>query len=406
LRTEQVSGLIGDAYQAGLSPDRWRVFLDRTASAFDSDLGVIVLADRRDPATSFVASGGMSPAVSHAFQDSWAESEDDYWWCQIRDAPAGRVFLGRYVLDPDLMRASDLHERLGVPCHPADFLGGAVASSERAGAWFSLMRSDTRPGFEPEDGELLRDTLFSHVARGLLLNLDLQPLLAQNLMLTAIVERAPYGLIMFDGKARPTLVNGKANELLGDGGRLRLLHGRLTVQQAQLQASLDRGLAQALQIARGAILPAPPPVMIPSDGGRGPVRVAFVPMGTAGGDPLTGGAVGCLAMLHGSNSPPANFSATMISLFGLTPAEVRLCELLFEGHTLSEAAERCQISRNTAKTHLGRIFSKTGVHSQIGLLHLLAIRPGGRPLNDPAQPQPATTGPAAAPGSGPPVGEP
>jgi DNA-binding CsgD family transcriptional regulator len=70
---------------------------------------------------------------------------------------------------------------------------------------------------------------------------------------------------------------------------------------------------------------------------------------------------------------PAFFRAT----YGLTRAEIRLCELLLAGQSLAEAATGLRVSRNTAKTHLTRIFDKTGVRSQMALLRLLTLG-GGR----------------------------
>ncbi|MFT4046661.1 MAG: hypothetical protein QM661_08195 [Solimonas sp.] len=48
-------------------------------------------------------------------------------------------------------------------------------------------------------------------------------------------------------------------------------------------------------------------------------------------------------------------------LFGLTRMEAQLALLLTEGCTLDEAAEKMNVRRNTARTHLRSIFCKTGV---------------------------------------------
>ena len=61
--------------------------------------------------------------------------------------------------------------------------------------------------------------------------------------------------------------------------------------------------------------------------------------------------------------------------YGLTPAEARVLEQLLAGVTLGEAAEALDISLTTVKTHLSRIFSKTGVSRQadlVALTHRLA----------------------------------
>ena len=58
-------------------------------------------------------------------------------------------------------------------------------------------------------------------------------------------------------------------------------------------------------------------------------------------------------------------------LFGLTRKEAALALLLAEGFTLDEAADKMDVRRNTARTHLRSIFCKTGVTRQTMLVRLL-----------------------------------
>jgi DNA-binding CsgD family transcriptional regulator len=60
-----------------------------------------------------------------------------------------------------------------------------------------------------------------------------------------------------------------------------------------------------------------------------------------------------------------------MALFGLTAAEARLSAGLARGQNLEELSERYSVSLNTARTHLKRIFNKTGVCSQGELIKLL-----------------------------------
>ena len=58
-------------------------------------------------------------------------------------------------------------------------------------------------------------------------------------------------------------------------------------------------------------------------------------------------------------------------LFDLTPAETTLALALVNGSTLEEAADALDISKNTARSHLRAIFSKTGVTRQATLVRTL-----------------------------------
>ena len=59
------------------------------------------------------------------------------------------------------------------------------------------------------------------------------------------------------------------------------------------------------------------------------------------------------------------------SAFGLSPTQQRLAEQIVTGRDLVAAAALLGMSINTARTHLQRIFEKTGVHSQASLVRTL-----------------------------------
>ena len=75
------------------------------------------------------------------------------------------------------------------------------------------------------------------------------------------------------------------------------------------------------------------------------------------------------------DAPPRSLAPTVEAcrkLFGLTPAESQLARLLAQdGSGAKSLARQLGVSPATARTHLQRIFDKTGVHSQADLVSLL-----------------------------------
>lgn len=59
------------------------------------------------------------------------------------------------------------------------------------------------------------------------------------------------------------------------------------------------------------------------------------------------------------------------ALFGLSDGQMALARCIVHGDTLTSAAKSLGISVNTARTHLSRIYGKTGVHSQTALVRIL-----------------------------------
>jgi DNA-binding CsgD family transcriptional regulator len=58
-------------------------------------------------------------------------------------------------------------------------------------------------------------------------------------------------------------------------------------------------------------------------------------------------------------------------VYGLSPAQLRLAREIIGGLALPAVAEKLGISPNTARTHLNRIFEKTGVSNQAALVRCL-----------------------------------
>ena len=63
-------------------------------------------------------------------------------------------------------------------------------------------------------------------------------------------------------------------------------------------------------------------------------------------------------------------------LFELSPTQVQVAELILEGQSVQSIADRLDVTQSTAKTHLTRIFDKTGARSQPALVSkLLGVGP-------------------------------
>jgi len=59
------------------------------------------------------------------------------------------------------------------------------------------------------------------------------------------------------------------------------------------------------------------------------------------------------------------------AVYQLSPAQVRVAELVIEGRNLQQVAEGLGVAVSTAKTHLSRIFDKTGARTQAALVSKL-----------------------------------
>lgn len=92
--------------------------------------------------------------------------------------------------------------------------------------------------------------------------------------------------------------------------------------------------------------------------------------------PVDGPAGGtCILYLERGAAPSGPGEAALMQIFGLSPAQARLCILLHSGLTFEEAAARRGIAISTARTHFGAVLRRTGARNLRDLLRLLATLP-------------------------------
>jgi DNA-binding CsgD family transcriptional regulator len=60
-------------------------------------------------------------------------------------------------------------------------------------------------------------------------------------------------------------------------------------------------------------------------------------------------------------------------IYGLSRAQARLARILADGGNLARAAELMGVSINTVRTHLQRMFDRTGARNQVALIRMLLM---------------------------------
>ena len=73
-------------------------------------------------------------------------------------------------------------------------------------------------------------------------------------------------------------------------------------------------------------------------------------------------------------------------IYGLTAVEARLTAILADGKSVNEACELLDITQNTARTHLKRVFSKTDTNRQTELVKLVINGPASLRLDSSSYP--------------------
>ncbi|HEY1606841.1 MAG TPA: helix-turn-helix transcriptional regulator [Allosphingosinicella sp.] len=189
----------------------------------------------------------------------------------------------------------------------------------------------------------------------------------------AALRDATFGAL-FDTLDAPVLVVGAdlkivhANRagrmLIGRGGALRLRGGTLT--------TTDRGTHHALD---AAIRDATGDITALGRKGFGiPLKDVDGDVGALHVLPLRpdhpGGRRHAAIFVARACAAPSPAKSVVEALFGLTPAETAVFQQVAGGHDVPRAAARLGIAPSTVRTHLLRVYDKTGVRRQADLVRL------------------------------------
>lgn len=230
---------------------------------------------------------------------------------------------------------------------------------------------DARP-FSANDRKLVR-FLLPHLKRSIQLHARLDFLECERQLFAGTVNRMLLGMISFAQDGGIIEMNQEAKRILAEKDGIWLTGNTLSVDSSQESRELQRMLRQALTE--------------PTAGDEGPGVVEAMSVSRPSGRAKLGLLIKSIPLGEWSESRQRPAAAVFLRdpesnavqpsqelvrrLFGLTRMEAQLALLLAEGFTLDEAAEKMNVRRNTARTHLRSIFCKTGVTRQTMLVRLM-----------------------------------
>ena len=137
--------------------------------------------------------------------------------------------------------------------------------------------------------------------------------------------------------------------------------GRLRATGRTVDQRLQAAIRWAAGVLDSGLYPSSAGVPIVLDGGDGvPASVCWVV-----------GESGLVLVWINNRSMTEERLAAASLVYGITPAQMRVAKLMIDGHDIVAAANRLGVSVNTARTHLQRMYDRTGVRSQPALVRAL-----------------------------------
>ncbi len=387
------SAFIGEIYKAVFFPDLWSTVLSGTTALLDSTKALLFFYDAKANARRVHKAHGVEEGFISTFEGKLAQ---DTPWLSHDD---GAEMAGPVVSGDSGATA----ESAGTPSLFAEFLrqqnvGPTLHACVGTFGEQQLHLTVARPASGTPYCEAEREAcqqVVDHMRNALQLKQETEAHQVIERGAMAALNNLAVGVAMVDSRGEITATNGAAERMLTLGDGLHFDLGQIEVCVDGCRGSLRTALGR-LEWCRqdpGADCPALFAVQRPSR--ARPYAVMACPFHVAGEKPV-GEPLYHLVFFFDPDQSLCGHSVEFLKrYYDLTPAEARLAKLIAEGERLDGIAERLGISVHTARTHLKRVFEKTGVERQAELVQLMfgclgmmqdSLAPQGRSAVAPVDP--------------------
>ncbi len=314
-------------------------------------------ADRRslpNPQARHDAAFGIPPDTIERYVQGWIVH--DPWMQASRGLPAGVVNLTRLVPPDDVRRSMYWNEFLRNEVPTFHGLSLLIDDSTGATGFFTVWRPPTKEPFGPDEDDLLNwfrphiERAFRAAAR--------RPGAGED---AGALDAFTHGVatIGVDGSLHDA--NLALQRIAAQADGIRLDRFGLRLSQPGDQALLDRAIAAALAASRrGTALAQDTLCLAARPSGAAPYLIEVLPVPC----PASRRRAGAVLLVMDTGDRRSATPAVLMRLLGLTPSEAALAVALLAGQRVEEHAKRHNITVATARTHLARIFAKTGCSRQ------------------------------------------
>jgi DNA-binding CsgD family transcriptional regulator/PAS domain-containing protein len=364
---EQLSTLIGDIYDAALDPEQRIRVLDKVARFTGGHSGGLLSKHSLNKSETIYCYVGADPESLRAYSESYPKL----------DPTAGLPSFGieQVVSTADLVpyeefRRGRFYREWARPHGWVDIASAVIEKSATSCTFLSVARHKAS-GMVDDEMRRRMALVIPHARRALLIGRTINLKQAETACFSDILDGLSAGVLLVDANARIVHANAAGNAMLGAADFLRTVGGRLVASDASINEALREILAAS---EAGDVVVGVKGIALPMSAHDGERYVAHVLPLTSGARRRTGLAYKAVAALFVRKAAVGTFSPPEVigEMYKLTPTELRVLLAIVDIGGAPEVAAALGVAVTTIKTHLSRLFEKTGVGRQADLVKLVA----------------------------------
>jgi DNA-binding CsgD family transcriptional regulator len=373
----RLMALVGEIYDAALEPAKWVGVLADTARFVGGPAASVHSKAIAQRSSEIYFQSGLDPDYERLYIDQYVKIDPS---TRIElTADVGDIISTETYMPHDEFKQTRFYREWAYPQRIVDGATAVLQKTPTAVAMFTVFR-DQRDGLVNDAMRERMQRLAPHVRRAVMIGKLIDATQSRAIAFADTIDGLSAGVFLVDRNGDLIHANAEARALLSAGDVLSAVNARLLAHDPAVNGLLRNALVD---------------VGDHTSAGKG----VSLPLTTRDGDDYI---VNALPLKSGANRhrrTSAASAAIFISKAGLairpsphliaqryklTPTELRVLLAIVEIGGVPDVADALGVSVTTVKTHLERIYEKTGVNRQADLARLVAgfASPvaGGQPL--------------------------
>jgi DNA-binding CsgD family transcriptional regulator/sulfur carrier protein ThiS len=367
MEDQGLTQLIGEIYDAALDSSRWPMVLARIAKFVGGQAAGLLSKDAVSKSGNVYYQAGIDPCFVQLYSDT-------YWkFDPVAKLPECDV--EQIVSVPDLMpydefRAGRFYREWAEPQGWVDAANAVLEKTMTSCAYLTVVRN-AASGMVDDKMRRHMKFIVPHVRRAVRTGKVIDLKQAEAATFADILDGLSPAVILVDAEGQIVHGNAASQAVLEKGDFLRSVQGRLTAADAHVDEALHGAIVTAGADAEAGGKGGAVPLIGSTGSDRYVAHVLPLGVGVRRKAGPTSTAVAALFVRKAEleTAPP---SEVIGKTYKLTPTELRVLRAIVNVGGVRQVAGNLGVADTTVKTHLGRLFEKTGVSRQADLVKLVA----------------------------------
>ncbi len=375
MKSTQLTPLITKIYDAALDPSLWEDFMLAAGDTLKGTTGFLAMFDSNQPRTNMAKVTRFAPDIFDHYMKHFSQERDSWYQLIHKHCVTGSIFTGSELIADEELRKTPMFNEVLKPLEGGYLVGCLLDGSETLSAAYTLSRPMNGPNFTKRDKQIM-GMLAPHLRRAYLLHRKYSVCQQAQLSFQEALHRSQTPTILLNAKGRLVFMNKGAEKIVNQADGVSCIGGTLQFEALRHSQTFDTLVGQATLTSQQQGRHPGGGMRVERPSERAPYQLIVTPLNLhSDHSQLAPDAAVCI-FLHDPDLEEILSEKILRALYGFTPAEAKLAQLLSAGKTPIEICQIQDVRIPTVRSHLRQMFEKTETATQAQLIRLLIRGPG------------------------------